>query len=1412
MCFLCCLCSKGTAQVAQTRFQHFPPDNVLSHSSITAMLQDYRGFLWVGTWSGLMRYDGYNVIQYKQEPGNVNGLETNKINCMFQDSKNRLWIGTQNSGLYLYDRERDVFIHYGHESNNSNSLSDNRVWTIHEDHCGMFWIGTEHGLNYFDAENESFVHFTHIEIDQRSISFDFIYSICESPDHTLWVGTEDGLNRLVRNKYGEPDYFIRYSLADDYGVGIQGSHNYIYKVKPIEGKSNELWAGTKSGLKRIKYNAANITDFHVEEFTADAKANSISHNYVVDFEQQDEDHLWVATYCGLNLMNIKTGVFTSFLAREFQEDGLNNNLIRSLYIDPTENLWVGTEGGLHKIGLQSKPFIHVRPNRQAVAGSMVVTSILETSDKHGIWLATRGGGLHYADLKKSGSVPERTPIHAKYSPESAGFISDISRDPYGNIWISTLGSGAFRISEKELLSGQVAKSEQFSMGKGLINVSAEHIMTVMASEPSAVWFGGWDFGIVRYDQKKKKWNKFPVTSDYKGNLVAYPVVHLHEWNENGVAYVLAGTRGAGLFKLKYDESNEHLLVVDHFKSDYSKEGMISNNYINCLFTDPNGVLWIGTENGLNRYDSETKQFHYLLERDGLPFGNIQAIQSDDDGRIWVSTLRGISCLSFSNEYTLQSIKHYDAYDGLQANYFNDDAMCRTSSGDLIFGGMNGLTRFDPRLINEDPFAPNMVISGIRVGNKPIQTDQRSGKHVILESSIPEADKIELAHFDNVLSFEFAGIHFTNPQKVVYAHMLEGLDKDWVYSNAQERIAHYTNIPFGEYTFRVKASNEDGVWSEEAQLPVIIHPPFWATGWAYFLYALCALGIFLVIRKIVNIRREYKQNIQMERLEREKLEEVNQLKLRFFTNISHELRTPLTLILSPLQQLLREQNLPKKLQHSYTQMHSNANKLLNMINQLLDLRKSDAGLMRVNVQETNLIPFVQEIVHSFKALAKQREIHLKFTHAMPDCYVWIDHDQMEKALYNLLSNAFKYTQAQGAIQVKICDKPRDLSPEIQTDSVVIMVKDSGCGIDASHLPFIFDRFYRVEDSQTNHRYSEGTGIGLALAKNIMESHHGKIWVESVPGKGTTFSLALAKGDTHFTSSEKFTGQAIQKTTLNNDEVLEGVHLSDHDISPSPSIEDKRKQGSPVILLVDDNHEIRQYLKENLEDHYHIIEAANGELGLEAVKRDNPDLVVADVAMPVMDGIEMCKMIKQDVHLSHIPVILLTARASLESKLEGFDIGADEYLTKPFNMHLLQTRILNLIESRTQLKEKFARSFDLSPTGVEVSPLDETLMNQMREIIEKHMDDSSFSVEDLAAGLFMSRMQLYRKLKTLLGQSPNQIIRTIRLKRAAQLLETHQYNVSDVTYMVGYNDLKSFRDQFKKEFGVSPSEYESKHVNT
>lgn len=1386
------------------RFEKLAQDQGWSNGSVNDITQDYQGFLWIATWSGLMKYDGYSLKRYWVEPDNLNGLSSNKITTVYEDSDHRLWVGTTYGGLFLYDRNRDRFIQKKHDPLDKNSLGNNNVWSITEDKYGTLWIGTETGLSYMESGQDSFSHFIHKEDDSTSLSHPFVYSVVEDVTGQLWVGTEYGLNRLVRDEHQRPVSFQQYFLSPS-GLSLNDErrHNFTYKVVPSVIHDHTLWICTSIGLKKVEYDEATLTITSLRSYShEEGLEDELSHRFVADVvEEKESEKIWIATYKGINILDLATGKFSYYFSDDQNQNSITNNVVHALYKDRFENLWIGTESGLSWVNLSANPIYSDHLEGEEGKVNHVISCMTAASSSSGIWLGTIGGGIHYWEKTKEGKSKQMSFLFSNMATaDHANFISDMILDKGKNLWVSTEGAGLFSIPESDLTPhrwGQF-QPQNYSSRDSLLD---NYIKRVYQTTSGDIWFGYWDKGLGRIDEETGSFHHYAQIDDQAIDLEAYPIVEMLEYSGTEETTLILGTRGGGVLILRFDEETNSLKVQDHFHMQGLKSSRISSDYINFLFQDGD-YLWIGTENGLNRINLRTREVAYFLERDGLASGTIYAIEQDQSGRIWVSTQQGLSCLT--SPYGNSQILNFDTQDGLNENMMVYQGSLNFEDGMLAFGSVNAVNYFDPTGIQIDSIPPQVVISDFKLFNQSVAIGPDESGKTILEQHISDSRKIELAYRDNVISFEFAGLQYAEPWKTKYAYQMVGFDKDWVYTSSDSRIAHYTNLPFGTYIFRVKAANGDGIWGEPAEITVVIHPPLWLTPWAFLIYLILGAAILYGIRRLLTIRTEFRHKLQLERLEREKLTEVNQMKLEFFTNVSHELRTPLTLIVSGIEEHLKGKYLDHKLYASLSRMNRNAHRLMVMISQLLDIRKQEAGLMKLRASEMDFVSFAREITASFGPMARQKKIGFSFESEMEELPLWFDHEYMEKVFMNLLANSLKFTSSRGEVRVILSQVSRNDEPVFAE----ISVEDTGCGIPSDQLPNIFDRFYQVRDRAAK-TSQQGTGIGLSLVKHIIELHKGTIKAESDGVVGTNMVFQLPLGDHHLSSDEKLplTHQAESLSSY--------LSYQNHEELRVEPVEEEvpvSSDAKPTLLVVEDNEDIRSLLVDHLEVAFQLIEARDGREGLSAAQTHQPDLIIADISMPVMDGIQMCEQVKSDVTTSHIPVILLTARTSLVYRIEGLERGADDYVTKPFNLQLLTARINNLIESRKKLREKFSHTLVLDDSEVTINSLDEEFIRKMKEVLEENLGNSDFSVEMLAEKLNVSRMQLYRKAKGLIGESPVKIIRKYRLEMATRFLASNQYNVSEVTYMVGYNDLKSFREQFKKEYGVSPSAYETLKTHT
>jgi signal transduction histidine kinase/DNA-binding response OmpR family regulator len=782
------------------------------------------------------------------------------------------------------------------------------------------------------------------------------------------------------------------------------------------------------------------------------------------------------------------------------------------------------------------------------------------------------------------------------------------------------------------------------------------------------------------------------------------------------------------------------------------------------------------------YDSATRKTTKYGMAQGLPNEVIYGVLPDDANSLWFSTNNGLSRFNL----TSKKFNNFDASDGLLGNEFNFGAFTRLKNGHLVYGSVEGLNSFAPKGIVENSFIPSVAITALKVNNKPYYIDPDNVGELVLR------------HNQNVLNFEFVALSYSNADKNQYAYRLQGFDREWNYVK-KNLGATYTNLDEGSYTFHVIASNNDKLWNEEGtKLRIRILPAPWKTWWAYLFYTGFIFGIVILIRRYTLIRIYERNQLKQERLEKERIEEVNALKLQLFTNISHDFRTPLTLIIGSLEQLLKEKSTNTFVKSQFEVMHRNANVLMQLINQLLDFRKSEFGKLKLSVSKGNLVFFIHEIKRAFEELAKVKQIEFQFVALDETIDGWFDKMHLKNVIFNLLSNAFKFTPVKGEITLQVSTKEQ-YKGGLAKQFAKIKIKDNGIGIAESKQKYIFDRFYHLGERT-------GTGIGLALTKNLVELHGGTIKVKSSESVGTCFTIILPLGQDHltkdqFADDERYTEKANFIQT--DDTVLIKSELMQYENQViSNEIIDNT---SPSVLIVDDNVEVRALIKLFFKGTYNIYEAANGKSALELVQDKEIDIILSDVMMPIMDGIELCNQIKTNVITSHIPVVLLTAKSSQETQHSGYRLGADLYITKPFDINILELRIANLLKLRKRFADKFKKDIILEPKELTFTSTDELFLKNVIDIVNKNLTNPNFNMNELIDQMGVSRSVLYRKLKAITGQSASEFIKNMKLKRAAQLIMKSNMNISEIAFELGYSDLKHFRKSFKEKFNVLPSEY-------
>ncbi|MBT1696390.1 response regulator [Fulvivirgaceae bacterium PWU4] len=1343
------------AQFPEYSFRHINRQEGLSQSNVTCIVQDEKGFMWFGTRDGLNKYDGYEITVYKNDAANERSLCHNYIRSVFEDSKARLWVGTED-GVNLYNRDTDSFSRFRQDP--KSGVSANKIKVIREDSRGRIWIGTGSGLNVLHPETKTFLRydFPGVADDERDIE-----DILEDQEGNIWVAT---WNAGLISFHPEKNKFerYRYNKNDPHSLGSD------FLKKLFIDRDHTLWIGTtEGGLNRYDRSSGTFTRYQYTH----GKEDGINNNDVLSIAEDGKGYLWVGTQNGgINILNRHANKFSHIVHEEANPDGLNSGSIYTIYKDRQANMWVGTfSGGVNFWSSVTTKF-HVL-KKEANHPSLNNNNVLSVyEDEEGdLFIGTDGGGLNLYN-KNSQTIKYLLPDATDKTSARGSYPLCIYHDRRGNLWVGGFYGGA-SVYDKQ-------KNKFYPLQ---FDTDINHVAAIREDSQGLLWMGTWGQGLVAYNPTNKSFKHYlPSTND---GSISHTIIFAIYEDRSGNLWV--GTEGSGLNL--YDRAKDNF---SRFTSDQTP-GCISNNIVNCIFEDSNGDLWIGTSGGLNQFHRKEKKFTVYSLKDGMPSDVVQAIAEDKAGNLWISTNNGVAKFDVRKK----TFRNYGVSDGLQSNSFNRLSCYTNNKGEIYFGGVDGLNFFHPDSMKDNAVVPPVYFTELQIFNKPVHAAQENSP---LNKNITEVRELTLSHRQSVFSFEFVALNYTFPEKNQYAYKLEGFDQDWNYIGSQRR-ATYTNLDAGTYVLKVKAANNDGVWNEEgASMTLIITPPFWKTWWAKTCYALVAIALLFILRRVLVQRMKIRNRLEMD-----------EMKLRFYANISHEFRTPLTLILGPLNQLnTASETWQGENRNLLGLMYKNGQRLLKLIDQLMHIYELDAGFTKLKVAEGDLVAFCKVLKDAFQYHAERKAIRYSLDAAEPETKVFFDHDKLEKILLNLLSNAFKYTGERGVIHVKIewhagdlSRVPRHLQKKKKGNIVfaAISVQDSGLGIPKELQAKIFDRFYRIESKQWP---KDGSGIGLSLARQLALSHYGDIVLESEAGRGSTFTVWLPVNNDFFQAHE------IQRGEYDLPVKFSGLHVP-HDIDAEnhiPQASEQRAEKLPVLLIVEDNADIRGYLRQNLEPFFQIAEAENGRRGLEQALDLFPDIVISDVMMPDMDGVEMTRALKNDIRTSHIAVILLTARADEHFQLNAFEHSlADDYITKPFSVAILLAKLRNMVVLRENLKRKLYNNFITSPAAPAVPSMDEIFLKKAVEVVEDNMDNCQFNIERFCREMGMSQTNLYRKLQGLLGISGNQFIRDIRMKRAAQLLSARQYPVSEVAMMVGFADPKYFSQAFKKQFGVLPTEF-------
>lgn len=1388
------------AQNGHLKFEHLSVADNLSNSTVNCIIQDSRGLIWIGTNDGLNKYDGYQFTVYKNAPRSRQYFNSYEVMNIMEDSRQNIWIATKRGGLDLYNRETDQITNIVPSKDARRLVESMYVFCVLEDCDGKIWFGTLLGLYSLDRGTQVFSRYVSDSTDTRSLSNDRVCCLYEDKKQRLWVGTADGLNLFDRDT-NSFDRFL-YSPGTGSPMDIRG----IY-----EDPGGDLWISVYfGGLIRLNPEK-NLVKRYMHD---NEEPGSISTDQLFCIAGDGQNNLYIGTENGgLNIFDIQTETFNQYVLDIDDENSINSNSIYSVYVSKNGIIWLGTyNAGVSYTSRLTQGFRHYK-TKQGGLNNPYILDIAE--DKNGnLWIGTDGGGLNILH-KKTGLFKHYVQDDNDASSISANEVTDVFIDSYEQIWVGTYRGGL------DLFNSAAGKFIHFRNDPEDVNTLQHNfILNIFEDRDRNLYVGSFT-GLDQYDRKNRTFTRFP-----------YPII------QDGVLSMLEDSRGnlwLGTYTgLSFVDKKAYIVI--NYLHDFNDEKCAVPDVCYDILEDSKGHIWIGAGKGLFRFDRNSQEFIRYQTNEEFVNQSITSIVEDREGNLWLST--GKSILKMEGGIHLPAkpdFFNFGDYEGLRSLFLS-------MRGDIYFGGNHGLNVLSTKEITQNPYPPPIVLTNLKIFNRDVIIGKDDSP---LEKHIAETSKITLTHRQSVFTFEFAALNFIFPEKNKYAFMMEGFEKEWNYVGNQ-RSATYTNLDPGEYVFRVKGSNNDGIWNEiGASVQIKIIPPWWKTSWAYSIYALSAgLLLFGIWRFQLNKAR-MKHELELEHLHAEKLEEINLVKSRFFSNVTHEFRTPLSLIMGPIQKIFAHDS-EGRFKDQCNLIIRNSQKLYHLINQLLDLSKLEAGHMRLRTRRENIVHLLNEHVLLFSPMAERKRISIQFTvlgdsnNGKDSIHVYLDQERFEKIISNLLSNAIKFTPEGGAIQLcveqhdaermkintkgrnnpqtkkkpqnkKIRNKDKPYSKmditgfqdQFNQGYVEITVSDNGIGCSDDNIEKIFNRFYQVNNpGPSNHK---GTGIGLALTKELIELHYGTITVESAVGKGTIFTVRLPLGKGHLKDDEIVTDPVVYESEdYIHVPVLDEVD-EDDDLDARVRSKAYSRKKLPLLLIVEDNADFRKYLYDCLRHDYQVIVAKDGREGLDLSIERIPDLIVSDVMMPGIDGIQLCQKLKSDECTSHIPVILLTAKASEESKIEGLEIGADDYVVKPFEIKELRVRIRNLINQRHQLRMRFNRQQGLKPHEIATTTIDEKFLCKALAIIEKKMSDPDFSVEEFAKEIALSRVQLHRKLRSLTGQSTSEFIRVVRLNRAAQLLKQNHESVTQIAYLVGFNSSSYFSRSFYKHFGVSPSDF-------
>lgn len=1331
-------------------FDHISLEDGLSQATVLCSWQDQYGFMWFGTRDGLNRYDGYSFTVYRTDLQNPHSLANNVITDLQGDSSGNLWI-ISGKGLEKFIPSTGQFEYYGLPGQYPET-GQLRVLSI--DAYDQVWVGGSHGLYYFDRAQAEFKTVTAKDEEERQLIQRPVYALHEQGEgYRLWIGTSrDGIYRVdlgtrtidrVQLEEDQPNARVEDIVTSDNG--------------------DSLWIGTYGdGLYLLDKNGAVWDHYHVGH--ADKKKR-LAHNNIRALEMDGYGNVWVGTFNGLDIVH-STGQIRHVEYVEREATGLSHGSVRSIFKDNKGSLWIGTYfGGVNVFDYDNQRFDHFYhiPGQVGSLSYNVVGAFSQDTAGRLIIGTERGGVNVYHSQRQKHSVFDHDP--RLDNTLQGSIIKALYTDAQGYIWAGVFRGGLNRLDMKtgdvKHYPGDTSTANE-KLGSAIVNA-------IIEDHDQRLWIGTDKLGGLQcFDLLQEKYVDYPGAEALKALAPSFSVKNILLDSKNRL-WLATRSSGAVMF---VPETGE---IKTYSTFDVENE-QITIDEVNHIQEDHTGELWIATYGkGVIRLNPHTGTVKHYHRNNGLPNDVVFGTLQDDTRRLWFFTLNGLSLFDRSPG----QFKNYPFSAGFPIEEINEGAFYKTRQGEFVVGGSNGYVRFHPGKFEDNAFVPPIVLTHLKLSNREVLPGD---DNKILSRAISETREITLTYDQSVVTFEFTALSYLRPENNQYAYILEGFDKNWSYVD-NKRSVTFTNLPEGDYVFRVKGSNNDGVWNEEAAaLAITVLPPPWKTWWAFVIYAIAISCGFWLIRYNALKGIKLKHTLKLEQLETERLKDVHKLKLEYFTDVSHEFRTPLTLIVSPLEEIMESGKPGKWMRKRLKVMYLNCKRLLHLIDQVLEVQELESGHSKVKLTPVRLASFMGNIVDSFKTVATKNRIDLVYTPALTDSVYLTDADKIEKIFFNLLSNSFKFTRPGGEIKLDF-----SIRKDKAEDVITFTVMDTGTGISAENLDQIFDRFYKQGGD------GSGAGIGLSLTQSLVHLLNGQVTVTSKLEEGTTFVVRIP-----------------MKRSKVAAPLPAAPFVKPLPLELQPSVPGNEKEAARLdhydetLLVVEDNPGMLTYLAEYLGKSYRVITAVNGRTGLDKARKQGPSLIISDVMMDEMDGMELCKAIKSDEGLCHIPVILLTAKTSYVNRLEGLELGADDYIHKPFIMKELETRTRNILENRKKIREKYkATSYLPSTKDIAFNSYDEKLLKRVVNVIQGELDNPSLSVEYLSSEVGISRVQLFRKLKSLVGLSPADFIKDFRMKKAAQLLRTKNVKVAEVAYEVGFQDVEYFSKCFKKTYKINPS---------